>query len=267
MAAELDVAGFKLRTVLPKSYVSEVESLTPGFTAAQIRLTTARIYAQLRKRYARSIPFGQVQPPLESQGTVPPLVVISGNPTSGSNEIRIQIVGSGALGTATYQWSFDGGSTWQGAASPILTSLGPTLLGLTGISVSFPAGNYSADNLYFAAAATPSCFLDWLVNIVSFAVLRKRGFNPTDPAASIVATERDRCLKEIEQASGAKDNSFDLPAADDLEPSAVKNGGNIFYTESSPYAGADATEFYGRQEDFFGRGTVTDSDFGSRGRR
>lgn len=52
MASYLTLDRFKLLSTMPSSFVDEVETRYPGFTAAQIELASARIDAKLRKRYA-----------------------------------------------------------------------------------------------------------------------------------------------------------------------------------------------------------------------
>lgn len=51
MASFLTTEGFKLLTLLPKSWVEAVESVTPGFTQARIDHHSDWIEARLRKRY------------------------------------------------------------------------------------------------------------------------------------------------------------------------------------------------------------------------
>jgi hypothetical protein len=56
MASFLDTEQFKVLTLLPKSWVEAVETVTPGFTQARIDYHSDWIEARLRKRYGRWSP-------------------------------------------------------------------------------------------------------------------------------------------------------------------------------------------------------------------
>lgn len=56
----LSVAEFKTRALIPASFVDDIEDQEPGWTAAQLDFLTARINAQLKKRY--SVPFAAPYP-------------------------------------------------------------------------------------------------------------------------------------------------------------------------------------------------------------
>jgi hypothetical protein len=51
----LTLAEYKARALVPSSYVDDIEDHEPGWTEAQLTFLSARIDAQLRKRYA--VPF------------------------------------------------------------------------------------------------------------------------------------------------------------------------------------------------------------------
>jgi hypothetical protein len=53
--AYLDLAAFRLRTLMPQIDINTVEAETPGFTAARLATWSAKIDTRLRKRYA--VPF------------------------------------------------------------------------------------------------------------------------------------------------------------------------------------------------------------------
>ena len=56
----LDVAGFKARTLIPASYVDEIEDAEIGWTLGQLTVWTSWLNSQLRKRYAA--PFSSPYP-------------------------------------------------------------------------------------------------------------------------------------------------------------------------------------------------------------
>lgn len=96
-------------------------------------------------------------------GTAPPTVSLAGTPL-GAYTLRIEIVAGGSLGAATFRFSTDDGDTWSDThttaasvlldESPSATALTPakdSLVGrngATGITATFGAGTYNADNVY-----------------------------------------------------------------------------------------------------------------------
>lgn len=60
MPAYLTLAEFQLKTLLPANVVADIEAATPGWTAAQLELVSARMDARLAKRYA--VPFAAPLP-------------------------------------------------------------------------------------------------------------------------------------------------------------------------------------------------------------
>lgn len=90
-----------------------------------------------------------------SSGTTPPVVTVSGTPlVDGAFKLDIQT--GGALATATFRWSKNGGVDW--VQSAVATAATVVLPG-TGITVAFAAGTYAADNEYaFTAQKIPARF-------------------------------------------------------------------------------------------------------------
>jgi len=75
-----------------------------------------------------------------------PTITVAGAP-QGHFSMRIAITLGGVLGTSTFRWSTDGGTTW--VEQGILTPVGGTyLLGSTGITATFPAGTYVLADTY-----------------------------------------------------------------------------------------------------------------------
>jgi|HubBroStandDraft_6_1064221.scaffolds.fasta_scaffold74949_3 hypothetical protein len=254
-----DLAYFQRETVLPVEYIEEVEGKTPGFVHGRIRAWSSRIYANLRKRYGNTLPFGQAPPPLTASGTLPPGVSLSGVPVLGSLFVQIQITTPGAVGTAIFSWSSDDGLTWTTGAT---TSTTPVVLPNTGLSVLFPPLSiYTTDNLYVASAPVPECLLNWIVQLTAWDVMRKHGANTTDPQTTLLANDFTTALADLEKAANSKDGLFDLPAVDD-GASAISSGGPLWYTESSPYVSADVAEANGRQNDWCHQGSISDENGG-----
>ena len=248
----LDRAGYGRRSALPPDYLAEVDVERPGFIPKRLGQWTDRLYAQLRKQY--DVPFGLGAPPVTPQGTAPPPVSLMGTPVVGSIEIAIQITTPGPLGIAVFQWSNQGGGPpWSGAGVATAASVP---LGTTGLSALFSAvGSYSADNLYTAPTPIVETFLQWLTDLVNLDVLRARRVSP-DVDRAIFEAEAARVLAEVEKAANSKDGLFDLPMVADTQSSAVKKGGPLYYSESSPFVSADRQEREGIEEDRRGFGTM-----------
>lgn len=97
-------------------------------------------------------------------------------------------------------------------------------------------------------APYPEIILDWIVRIVSYEVLRKRGANPQDPNCVQFKEDADRALAELKEAADSKDGLFDLPSPEEGD-SNVTTGGPLGYTETSPYVWGDYQRIQGQAED------------------
>jgi len=127
---------------------------------------------------------GEVQPTYGADGSLSSVTNTGGGPTvtaagtdpTGHYNVRIQITTAGVLGTSAFRWSIDGGTTWVASAIPtptgntyVLSATGVT----TGVTVTFPAGNYVLNATYdftttagggvLAVSGTPT--LDALVRV------------------------------------------------------------------------------------------------------
>lgn len=334
----IDLAGVQRRSVLRPSYFNDVETLTPGFTVQSISNRSSEINARLRKRYGKSLPLGQAAPPLTPSGgtTTPPGVTLSGRPTLGSYITFLQITAGGSLGTALFQWSSDGGLTWNigstlvatGTSPPVVsvagagpqsspsqlqvqittggalgtaifkwstnggatwtsnvTTAATVALGTTGLTLSFAAGTYSTTDAYtgqgivtaatvalgttgmtalFPAlgtydttmayeAVTPVVedVLRWLTVLVTADVADRHGISTTDPLWIRISTRVDTVLKELEEAANSQTGLLDLPINED-EGSAITTGGPLGFSDASPYAWTDRQVALGSRQD--GRG-------------
>ena len=264
----LDTAGFRAMTLMPPAAVDLVEQQQPGFVKQRIAVRSSTINAAARKRYGaatalgNSLPFGQRPPALVAAGTSPPVVTLIGRPVLGSMRVSIQVVAPGALGTATFAWSQDGGTTWHpdsppallaGAGVGIATAASVTL-GTTGLAAQFPANvTYSADNLYQADTPVPGAILEWLCNVVTVDVFMRIGTNPQDPGITLFMQQYSEALAQIKEAADGKDGLLDLPISEDLG-SAVTTGGVLSYSETSPYVWTDRERDAAYFQDMSGRG-------------
>jgi hypothetical protein len=81
---------------------------------------------------------------VQSSGTTPPVVTLSGTPTQSGN-LSISITTLGIVGVALFSWSFNGvvQQTNQITASSFV-------LGSTGVTADFHAGTYATSDVYTA---------------------------------------------------------------------------------------------------------------------
>jgi hypothetical protein len=249
----LDLKGFTARTVMPSGDVAIVEAAHTGFTAQRIAVASSYINARLRKRYGNaqnsynSLPLGQTAPGLDKAGTTPPDVSLTGRPTLGSLQIILVIVAGGAVGTAQFKTSIDGGMTYGAVVSTAASVKLPVDSGY-GLQVLFSPGAYSADDIYSAPTPVPETILGWIVALVTMDLYRKRGVNPQDPTIETVREEAIRALAELKEAADSKDGLFDLPVNENAD-SAITTGGPLGYAEQSPYTWTDIEQCLAGAED------------------
>lgn len=97
--------------------------------------------------------------PVTALGSAPPTVTLSGTP-AGYYDLRIEITTGGALATAVFRWSKDGGATWTST----VTTAASVVLGTTGLTAAFSAGTYALDHAYRAHTAQGVAVLAAYVN-------------------------------------------------------------------------------------------------------
>ncbi len=100
----------------------------------------------------------------------------------------------------------------------------------------------------------PEIVLGWLTALVSLDVMRKRGINPQDPAAEMLAADVLTAKEEIKEAADSKDGLFDLSSNATDESSNVTTGGPLGYAETSPYVSMTRQRSAGRADDRNGTG-------------
>lgn len=99
----------------------------------------------------------------------------------------------------------------------------------------------------------PEILREWIVKLVTYECIRKRGINPSDPTAEAYKADAERALAELKEAADSKDGLFDLPSPEDGD-SNVSTGGPLGYSETSPYVWAQKQRNSGVQEDADGTG-------------
>lgn len=255
----LDVLGFRRRSTMPSAKIDALDAREKGWIQKRIMAWSSRLNAQLRKRYGNapnvgnSLPLGQKPPTFVSVGTTPPALTLTGVPQLGSLEIVLQCTTAGAVGTAVFSWSRDGGRSFTAG----LASASTMLLYGTGLSVVVPAGAvFAVDNVYTADPPVLEVVLDWISILVTWDCWVKDGRNPADPTMADMKEDRERVLAEFDKVADGKDGLFDLPITEGQD-SAVTTAGPLAYTEASPYVSADRQERDALWEDAAGFGTFT----------
>jgi|ERR1017187_1543209 hypothetical protein len=264
-----DLAGFKARTTMPSGDVDYLEQNSPGFIAQCIASESSWINGRLRKRYGNanvningysgygegtngpvgnSLPFGQTPPALIPAGTNPPRgLQMVGTPILGSLMIALAITTPGAIGTAVFKYTSNGGITYTTGLVPLIAPGVVPLVG-TGMSLAVPTGAiWGADNQYAAATPVPEILLKWLNALVTLAAYRRRGFNPQDPAGALIVDAAVEAKKEVLEAADSTSGLIDIPVSEDLD-SAVTTGGPLGTSDASPFSWQDRQAARGRYQ-------------------
>jgi hypothetical protein len=84
-------------------------------------------------------------------------------------------------------------------------------------------------------APIPPVILDWLERLASWAVLLKRGCDPTDQQTAEIKERATLALAEIREAADSKEGLFELPLRDDTSADGISKGFVQGYSEASPY--------------------------------
>lgn len=193
--------------------LSDLESFTDRFPASEVGryinqgiselwdlLVAAKGYAYFGKPYYAT-------PSLSSAGTTPPTVTVAGAPrvgTSTSFRFKIDVVVGGSLGTMTFRYSVDNGTSY-GSTITSSTS-GIHYLSDVGLTVTFASGTYNADNVYTAAAvAKPSTVASQAAYALPTDFYKTHRLWLTDSSGSVI--ELERIESEAEPILSALDNS------------------------------------------------------------
>lgn len=86
---------------------------------------------------------------VQATGTSPPTVTLTGQPAANYERFQIDMIAGGVVGVSTFQYTLDG-STF----STTTTTASSVSLGTSGLTATFAAGTYDADNRYYASPVT-----------------------------------------------------------------------------------------------------------------
>lgn len=102
----------------------------------------------------------------------------------------------------------------------------------------------------------PRIIQRWTAIITTERILNRRGYNPSDPQMARMLERVTLADDQIKEAANSQEALFGLPSGGGTQgDGAVVRGGPLWYSESSPYVGADQLEEHGVLEDAFRRGT------------
>jgi hypothetical protein len=172
--------------------------------------------------------------------------------------VNIIANGSGYLYPPTVTFSGGGGTgadaTTTLAPMVLVTAAAVPIPGL-GVSAQFVAGPFATDNVYTSGPPAGNVFLRWLTAFATIDVMEARGVNPQDPNIVKWYENRDKAEAKLKEAADTDEGLYDFPTNDDTgSPSAIEFGGELGYSETSPYVGLDVQRETGRREDRQGRG-------------
>lgn len=89
---------------------------------------------------------------LTGSGTSPPAVTITGENSLAIDSVKVDIQVGGARGTATFRYSFDGGTTWEESSVATAATYEMKQKSMpTGLTLNFASGTYNADNEYVSS--------------------------------------------------------------------------------------------------------------------
>jgi hypothetical protein len=182
---------FRIKVVTGGSVGSaKIQYSTNGGSSWSTSFTTAATPVPLTSGIQASFASGTYSTASTYQ-TLVGRVGLQGTPTGGPWDVRLQIVGTGALNTATFKYSTDGGTTW----SSTLTTAATVTLGSTGLVATFASVTYSSsawgwgatvshyhqDNAQFTVIEADNCSNNAPLSTASdYAVNYLPSFAPTD---------------------------------------------------------------------------------------
>lgn len=100
-------------------------------------------------------------------------------------------------------------------------------------------------------APYPEIVLGWIVAEVTPKLYKRRGWDPSDAQSVDVLEDAQQALTEQKEAADSNDGLYELPLRQDLQTSAVSQGGPFGYAEQSPYTASDLQRCAAEQEEPF----------------
>jgi phage gp36-like protein len=165
-----------------------------------------------------------------------PTVTVSGTPDAARSFMLLIGLG-GAPGVAAFNWSLNGGATWE--ETDVTMEEGAYALGTTGLSVNFPDGTYVQwDSYLWVTTGWPRAIKRATCIIAAYDLLGGRGFDPESGTDSIVLKRYEQVLEWFEKVKAGKVEVLDIDdttdADGDGEVDDLKGAGIV---ESEPRRG------------------------------
>lgn len=125
-------------------YVASTVTVPSGITIRGDGQTVSMIREHSSLGAHSVLYIGQPETTITPYGSSPPTVGLTGTVSEAMPKIIISISTAGARGTAKFDWSKDGGTSWTRGVTTAATAA----LGSTGLTATFAVGTYSTDNSY-----------------------------------------------------------------------------------------------------------------------
>lgn len=153
--------------------------------------------------------------------------------TSAANdayELLVEIVLGGAVATATFKYSLDGGDTWS---ATVVTAATVNLTG-SGLSLAFAAGTYVAGNQYSASSTAPTYTAQGLSDAIDVAFESTSAFRmvhvigyTADASALATAATAVQTIMNAKTTSAYKYAYAMLEGSDDTDTDLVTNTASL----------------------------------------
>lgn len=117
---------------------------------------------------------------VQSAGTTPPVVTLSGTPTD-NFIIQMAITTGGARGTALFKWSINNGGSFvaTGVSTAATVALTSGII-VTGLTANFSAGTYATDNVYTALTSPGTPWTSTIAHLAVQLTQTVTGYHNTD---------------------------------------------------------------------------------------
>ena len=128
----------------PFEYVLDLDGANPGVYGAEVTFANGTYNADNEYLLTTDGVLSAVT--AEGPGARTPPTLTAAGTATGSYEVELEILSSGALGAATFRWTDDAGASWSGTET--VPGGGTFALPGTGVTVTFASGLYEVGDAY-----------------------------------------------------------------------------------------------------------------------
>jgi phage gp36-like protein len=144
-----------------------------------------------------------------------PTVLVSGTPDA-ARSFMLLIGFGGAPGVATFNWSLNGGASWE--ETDVVLTEGAYALGTTGLSVDFPDGTYVQwDTYLWNTTGWPRAIKRATCIIAAYDLLAGRGFDPESGTDAIIVERYRQIIKWLEAVAADAVEVLDIDDTTDAD--------------------------------------------------